>query len=220
MSTQETKGISKFLKQSSFKIEPEDIVFDDTEFMSGEEKMNVYKKFVRFANNHFNRSSFNKALYNHFHLHCGFIAHYNINGFYEEYFSAPHRYHDEKEVFGKEYASVSFLRIYQDEVNPFLMNNMFGSSGLALFFSHFFEQNRYRLCLFSRGYEDINSAIGRAVERYISLWMEEVSSAVERYNNHKAKTEAEKEKREKKILRMQKEQESPKQLTFEELLAS
>ena len=58
----------------------------DVEFMSGYEKNLILKQFKTFVKNGFQKRHFTKKLYNHLHLHCGFIAHYNIHGFYEEYF--------------------------------------------------------------------------------------------------------------------------------------
>jgi len=73
--------------------------------MSAKEKANVFedfKRFVRFLTDNewtiYNKRQtgsdyglkapkvFTKKLYEHLHLHCGFIAHYHINGFYSTYF--------------------------------------------------------------------------------------------------------------------------------------
>ena len=35
------------------------------------------------------RAHFTEKLYKHLTLHCSFIAHYNIHGFYETYFESP-----------------------------------------------------------------------------------------------------------------------------------
>ncbi|HKL23210.1 MAG TPA: hypothetical protein VJ895_00495 [Candidatus Nanoarchaeia archaeon] len=67
------------------KIEKEQ--FNDTEFFKAEDKYRTAKHFQRFVKNGFQRKDFNKRVYEHLHLHCGFIAHYNIDGFYQEYFN-------------------------------------------------------------------------------------------------------------------------------------
>jgi hypothetical protein len=67
------------------KIEKE--MFKDVEFMSAEDKYRTAKHFFRFVKNGFQRKDFNKRIYEHSHLHLGFIAHYNIDGFYQEYFN-------------------------------------------------------------------------------------------------------------------------------------
>lgn len=61
--------------------------FKDNEFMSSREKYVVAKLFKRFVENGFKEKDFSKKLYEHLHLHCGFIAHYNKNGFYYTYFN-------------------------------------------------------------------------------------------------------------------------------------
>ncbi|HJE03606.1 MAG TPA: hypothetical protein K8U92_06975, partial [Aliarcobacter thereius] len=81
-----------FLKIRNFKIKINNIEFSDVEYMSAAEKTQIYKNFVTFLNNHFKESSFKKNLYEHLHLHCGFIAHYNIKGFYSEYFTTAARF--------------------------------------------------------------------------------------------------------------------------------
>lgn len=61
--------------------------FTDAHFMSAREKQKVVNNFKKFLKNNCSETTFTKALYNHLHLHCGFIAHYNINGFYNTYFT-------------------------------------------------------------------------------------------------------------------------------------
>jgi len=55
--------------------------------MTARDKELVLKTWIRFLNNNFKRTNFTKRLYEHLHLHCGYIAHYNINGFYSTYFN-------------------------------------------------------------------------------------------------------------------------------------
>jgi len=61
--------------------------FKDVKFLSQQEKYIIAKHFKRFVENGFKREDFNNRLYEHIHTSCGFIAHYNINGFYHEYFN-------------------------------------------------------------------------------------------------------------------------------------
>ena len=61
--------------------------FEDSEFLSMNDKYRIGKHFKRFVENDFARKDFNMHIYEHLHLHCGFIAHYNIDGFYQEYFN-------------------------------------------------------------------------------------------------------------------------------------
>lgn len=60
--------------------------FTDSEFMTAEEKVQVFKAWERFLKSNFSRTAFTKALYQHLTLHCAFIAHYSIDGFYGVYF--------------------------------------------------------------------------------------------------------------------------------------
>ena len=64
------------------------MMFTDAKFMTAQEKALVLKSWERFLRNSMKREHFTKRLYEHLHLHCGFIAHYNILGFYTEYFEA------------------------------------------------------------------------------------------------------------------------------------
>ena len=82
-----------FLKVQNFKLKVENFEFEDVKFMTSTQKSKIYKNFVSFLNNHFKPTRFKKDIYEHCHLHCGFIAHYNINGFYGEYFGTAARFH-------------------------------------------------------------------------------------------------------------------------------
>jgi hypothetical protein len=63
-----------------------DYAFRDAPFLGAREKGLVLKAWVRFLKRGLRFEDFNKRLYEHLHLHCGFIAHYNRAGFYAEYF--------------------------------------------------------------------------------------------------------------------------------------
>ena len=60
--------------------------FRDAEFMSARDKELVLKAWLRFLKNGLRFEDFTKRLYEHLHLHCSFIAHYNRAGFYAGYF--------------------------------------------------------------------------------------------------------------------------------------
>ena len=64
------------------------MMFIDSHFMTARQKDLVLKDWRRFLRHGLRRADFSKRLYEHLHLHCGFIAHYNIHGFYSEYFEA------------------------------------------------------------------------------------------------------------------------------------
>jgi hypothetical protein len=64
-------------------------IMKDVEFMTAKEKEKVLRNWNTFIKFRFQRKHFTKALYNHLHLHCSFIAHYNIDGFHSTYFSNP-----------------------------------------------------------------------------------------------------------------------------------
>jgi hypothetical protein len=73
--------------------------FNDVPFMSALDKEKVLKAFKRFVKSGFAWTSFSKALYEHLYLHCGFIAHYDRNGFWDYhfyYFSRSGEWNDER----------------------------------------------------------------------------------------------------------------------------
>lgn len=58
--------------------------YADAKFMSAKEKERAFKCFKRVLETR-DISRMDKNLYEHLHLHCGFIAHYNIDGFKAAY---------------------------------------------------------------------------------------------------------------------------------------
>ena len=56
--------------------------------MTAKEKTLVLRNWKTFLKHGLQQEHFAKRLYEHLHLHCGFIAHYNIHGFYSTYFEA------------------------------------------------------------------------------------------------------------------------------------
>jgi len=61
------------------------LLFKDTEFLTADDKMRIYKDWRRFIANGYAKSCFTDRLYKHLSLHCGYIAHYNRSGFYHTY---------------------------------------------------------------------------------------------------------------------------------------
>ena len=66
--------------------EETEVYFKDSEFMTAREKRLVLANWKTFLKHGLKQTHFTRRLYNHLHLHCGFIAHYNIGGFYATYF--------------------------------------------------------------------------------------------------------------------------------------
>lgn len=60
--------------------------FSDGRFLKADEKERILKHWTAFLRGGLRRTQFTDALYKHLTLHCSFIAHYNIDGFYAEYF--------------------------------------------------------------------------------------------------------------------------------------
>ena len=63
-------------------------MFTDARFMTARQKDRVLKDWRKFLRHGLKKQDFTKRLYEHLHLHCGFIAHYNLQGFYATYFEA------------------------------------------------------------------------------------------------------------------------------------
>jgi len=50
-------------------------------------EINIIKIFKKFIDSGFNRHFFTQNLYQYICCHCNFIAHYNIHGFYTQFFT-------------------------------------------------------------------------------------------------------------------------------------
>jgi len=62
------------------------MVMTDTRFMTAREKKIVLRHWEAFLKHGCQRPQFTQALYHHLIMNCSFIAHYDINGFYDTYF--------------------------------------------------------------------------------------------------------------------------------------
>lgn len=62
-------------------------MFQDSKFMTAEQKKTVLRQWDRFIAGGFAFHLFTDAIYQHLNLHCGFIAHYNRMGFYSTYWN-------------------------------------------------------------------------------------------------------------------------------------
>lgn len=196
-----------FLKVKNFKIEEEDFEFSDVKFMSAKEKSKIYKNFITFLNNHFKPTAFNKNIYEHCHLHCGFIAHYNINGFYGEYFETAARFHkiannvekkpteyDDFYVGNLKYegkdslaSKEAFYGIY-DEINTQRV-------GLGEFYNTLLNNRNYGGY---SDYSDLDRAIRSAFNSYLEIWRYEIKLAIKSFNQFSKDNE---------VTKLQKEQE-------------
>ena len=63
-------------------------MFTDVEFMTAREKELVLKNWRSFLKCGLQKQHFTKRLYEHLHLHCGFIANFNVHMFHSTYFEA------------------------------------------------------------------------------------------------------------------------------------
>jgi len=81
--------------------------FKDTWFMSAHDKRLVLRQWTRFLDSRFDRGKFTKRLYQYLSLHCSFIAHYNIDGFWDHYFAR-----------GSEARQLAFILQFDRVANP------------------------------------------------------------------------------------------------------
>lgn len=174
-----------FLKPRNFKIKAKSIAFESVENMTDLEKKKIYINFVKFLNNHFKYTLFKKNLYEHFHLHCGFIAHYNINGFYGEYFETAATFHYN-------------VNEYKTPANEY-SGNLNTKSALShgeLFYAIYEEINgtRYGLGKFYNSImsnqnwgaysdlKDLDDAIKDVFNQYLEIWREEIRKSIKAYD--------------------------------------
>ena len=175
-----------FLKPKNFNIKAKSLRFESVKYMTDLEKKKIYVNFVKFLNNHFKRTLFKKNLYEHFHCHCGFIAHYNIDGFYGEYFETAAKFHfnvnDYKNPAHENTGDLNqsselsngelFYSIYE-EINS-------SRNGLGEFYDTIMSNHNWGAY---SDYEDLDDAIKDAFNEYLDVWRMEIKKAIKAYNN-------------------------------------
>jgi hypothetical protein len=130
-------------------------------------------------------------------LHCGFIAHSNIKGFYGEYFETAAHYHFNVNGYSNpmsEYSGNLNVKSTLSHEEQFyaIYEELNGSrNGLGEFYdtliSNYYDE-----------YKDLNDAIKDAFNEYLSIWRDEIKKALNAYekflkNDEVKKLKAEKE---------------------------
>ncbi|KPK35926.1 MAG: hypothetical protein AMK70_04240 [Nitrospira bacterium SG8_35_1] len=59
----------------------------DADFLTAEEKIKILKEWEGFVQSGFLLERFTRNIYEHLHLHCGYIAHYDKGGYYYTYWN-------------------------------------------------------------------------------------------------------------------------------------
>jgi len=178
-------GIRKYLKPKNFKIKAKSIKFESVNFMTDLEKAKIYVAFVKLLNNHFKHTLFKKNLYQHFINHCGFMAHYNLHGFYGEYFEKAANYHYNvngyknpmHECSGNlnKKSSLSFSEQFYS-----IYEELNGSrDGLGEFYDKIINNRNYGGY---SDYEDLDRAIKDAFSEYMEIWRDELKKASRVYS--------------------------------------
>lgn len=189
-----------FLKPKNFNIKAKSLSFESVDFMTDLDKKKIYINFVKFLNNHFKRTLFKKNLYEHFHCHCGFIAHYNIHGFYGEYFETAANFHFNVSGYtnpmhecGGNLNSKSTLS--HGEQFYAIYEELNGSRyGLGAFYDQICGNMNYG----GYGdYRDLDDAIKDAFSEYMEIWREEIRKAVKAYDKFSKEEDIKKLKEEK-----------------------
>ena len=178
-----------FLKSKKFKIKAKSIEFN-SDGISSLEKTKIYKNFVSFLNNHFSHTTFKKNLYNHFHLHCGFIAHYNINGFYGEFFLVGAKFN--KIAFNKplpQSENIGYISVNKDdsanEAFYAIYEELNGSfEGLGEFYKTIITNQNWGG---NKAYKDLDDAIKDVFYEYIETFREEIKKAIKAYHSFEKK---------------------------------
>lgn len=62
-------------------------IMSDGQFLSALDKQKILRQWGKYVHCGFKPEMFTKAIYEHLHLHCGFIAHYDRMGFYYTYWN-------------------------------------------------------------------------------------------------------------------------------------
>lgn len=217
----QSKNAKDFLKVKNFNIKPKVIRFTSVKYMTDLEKAKIYINFVKYLNNHFKATLWKKNLYDHFHQHCGFIAHYNIHGFYGEYFETAANFHFNVNSFSNPMCECAgnlnkkstlshgeqFYAIYEEL-------NKGGYDGLGGFYRTIINNRNYGGYA---DYADLDKAIKDAFGEYMETWREEIEKAIKAHDQFLKKQEvAELKSREARLIAKENElKEAKKQLEAE-----
>lgn len=136
--------------------------YNDARYMSALQKKLIIKQWEKFVAGRFEFEDFTKPLYDHLHLHCSFIAHYDRLGFYHTYFDDPE-------------AAIGFIRQFDTEFG--LKSIEYGST---------FWVNG------SSDYSDVNKSMCEIVDKYKQTLYRELSLMSKQRDLAKAKTLLEK----------------------------
>ena len=175
-----------FLKPKNFNIKAKSLHFKSVQYMTDLEKKKVYVNFVKFLNNHFKRTLFKKNLYEHFHCHCGFIAHYNIDGFYGEYFETAAQFHfNVNDYKNPVHENTGNLNRSSELSNGELFYNIYeeinsSRNGLGEFYDTIMSNQNWGAY---SDYKDLDDAIKDAFNEYIDVWRMEIKKAIKAYNS-------------------------------------
>jgi hypothetical protein len=185
--------LDSFVKIKNFKLSVPDIGYlTDTKNMDAVEKYDILKKWIGFLSNHFKSSTFNKKLYKHLSNHCGYIAHYNQNGFYGNYFGTPAQFHwlafgtkknateYDGYAVGGNYVGVNAIESKEAFVNIWKEVNLsrrayVNDEGLGGFF---YGWNGLFHC--HEDYRDLNRAMQMVYEEYVETWEKLLAEAEEK----------------------------------------
>lgn len=184
-----------------FTIKAKKVNFTDVKFMSASEKTKVYNKWISFLNNHFSEKQFSKALYGHLYTNCGYIAHYNLFGFYGEYFEkgailnkmAFGVNHTPNENSGIWTGSIEFLGkdaletkrafydVYDDLINGHKYEGLKG-------FKQNWNGSGYMGARFDGDYGDLNVAMRQALQEYVDTFEDLIDDAKEQLKKAEEQT--------------------------------
>lgn len=115
----------------------------DTQFMSAAEKQTVLRQWELFLKSGLSKQKFTKALYHHLIQHCSFIAHYNLDGFFDTYFT-------------RGCATARFLSQFDDA------GGLKTPNSVELGMTHWYTDERYN---------DLNSAMCEVARKYMGKLM-------------------------------------------------
>jgi len=131
-------------------------VMTNTRFLSVEGKKYILRQWKTFIKSGFNPGRFTETIYEHLHLHAGYIAHYDRSGFYYTY--------------------------WNDEVIRFAADNGYETAPAP---KVFYEWERFLKAFDIRGeYADINTAMMIALENELSALINKLTNEAKSLYRH------------------------------------